>query len=329
MKSNKHNPFIISINGKSHDPFISTIAWNMPVGFEPNWDFVNQCMERRRPGSSTNVTSRVEEDKPVIQSGIKDGKIVDKKVKFVINNNNVVKQNNSYLRPGHADWTSLIKYKKVFSGGGMFSGRLTAPIVYIGSIIRDYLKQKHNIEITSVITNFCNITNPTKDQIEHAIANLIKRKDSCGGILRITGNNIPQGIGSPFIDNCESTISKYLFAIPGVKGVSFGDGFWLSLTKGSQTNDSLKIENGKIVSTTNHMGGILGGITNGMPLIVNVGFKPTPSIGKKQSTVDFKQNKNTQISINGRNDPSIIIRGQVVAESYFAIALYELILNND
>jgi chorismate synthase len=285
-------------------------------------------MERRKPGKNKLVTSRKEEDKVTIKSGIDKNNILNgQKMKFIIKNNNVnSKAYNSLLRPGHADWTSLIKYKKVLPGGGQFSGRLTAPIVFIGSIIENYLKEKYKITISSKISSLYKTSNPSEKQISKIIEELKNEGDSAGGVLEINIKNMVPGLGSDFFGGVESVMSKYLFSIPGVKGVSFGDGFGLSQMKGSQANDELFLDaNKKIYTKTNHMGGILGGITSGMDLKINVGFKPTPSISKEQHTVDYKTFKEAIISTNGRHDPTIILRGQVVCEAYIAIALFELI----
>jgi chorismate synthase len=218
----------------------------------------------------------------------------------------------------------------VLPGGGQFSGRLTAPIVFIGAIINDYLNNKYKINISSKIVSLYNVKNPNKNQIQNIIGKLKKEGDSTGGILEINVNNVISGLGSDFFGGIESKLSQYLFSIPGVKGVSFGDGFELSKMKGSQSNDELFLnKNKKIYTKSNHMGGILGGITNGMDLKINVGFKPTPSINKKQRTVDYKTMNETTIKINGRHDPAIILRGQVVCEAYIAIALLELIKSNE
>jgi chorismate synthase len=229
------------------------------------------------------------------------------------------------LRPGHADWTQYIKYGSILPGGGQFSGRLTAPVVFTGAICKQLLIQ-NKIIITSKIYSIGNIYNPTQKQINEIITRTQNSNNSIGGIIEAEIKNVPLGLGSDFFGGIEAKISNLLFSIPGVKGVEFGDGFKISHMNGDQTNDEIYIKNKKIYSKTNHMGGILGGISNGMPIVVRVGFKPTPSIGIAQNTVNISNMKQEKITINGRHDPCIAIRGQIVVEAYLAIAMLDLVL---
>jgi len=317
----------IKIWGKSHDDEIGASVTGLPKGLVLDWNFINSEMERRKPGKNNLVTSRKEEDKPIFTSGIKNNKLDGKELSFVIKNtNHNSSEYKTILRPNHADWTSLIKYKKVFPGGGQFSARLTAPIVLIGAIVKQILKQK-GISITSKITSLYNLKKPTQKQIATLIEKMKNEKDSIGGTLQVVISGNISGIGSDYFGSVESKISQFIFSIPGVKGISFGDGFDLSNKKGSEVIDEIYIKNKKILSKTNHMGGILGGISNGMPIVVNIAFKPTPTIGKKLNTIDFSTMKKCVMENTGRHDPSIIIRGQVVAEEYIAIALYDLLLS--
>ena len=230
-------------------------------------------------------------------------------------------------RPSHGDFSGSIKYagNQDPRGGGHFSGRLTAPLVFSGALAKLILKQR-KISISASISNVGGIADPSEKDIEDIVTKARDNKDSVGGAVRCSITGMPAGLGSPdFGRNIEGIISQYMFAIPAVKAISFGAGFGFADMHGSEANDPFVIRDGKIVTETNHSGGINGGITNGMPVEFEVAFRPTPSIGKAQKTVDLSEMKETEIEIVGRHDPCIVPRAVVVVEASAALAACEIV----
>lgn len=345
----------ISIFGESHGEAIGVVLDGLPAGEKINFDEINIQMRRRRPGSGSLVTSRKETDVPHVVSGIFEGKTTGTPLCAIINNENAYSKDyekNRFLpRPGHADFTAHVKYKgfEDFRGGGHFSGRLTAPMVFAGAVCRQILETK-GITIGSHIASIgdvfdekfnpvdipCDVLNclakrsfpvlneEIRKNMEEKILKVKSRKDSIGGVIECAVTGVPCGIGDPIFDNIESKISSLIFAIPGVKGVEFGGGFELSKKCGSVSNDNFMVENEIIKTATNNSGGILGGISSGMPIIFRVAFKPTPSIAKEQVTVNLKSGLAEKISIKGRHDPCIVARAATVVESASAIAILDL-----
>lgn len=346
----------ISVFGESHGEAIGVVLDGLPAGVKINFDEVNAQMKRRKPGGDNLVTSRKESDTAHVISGIFEGKTTGAPMCAVIYNENASSKDyekSRFLpRPGHADFTAHVKYKgfEDFRGGGHFSGRLTAPVVFAGAVCRQILARK-GIFIGSHIASIGNVFdekfNPVdipyevlnclsqcafpvlnkeiKNKMEAKILEVKAQKDSVGGVIECAVIGVPCGIGDPIFDNIESKISSIIFGIPGVKGVEFGGGFELSKKCGSVCNDNFTVSNGIIKTTTNNSGGILGGISLGMPIVFKVAFKPTPSIAKEQTTVNLKSGLTEKISIQGRHDPCIAVRAGAVVEAAAAIAILDLI----
>lgn len=370
----------ISIFGESHGSEIGVVIDGLESGFEIDLKEVEKQIDRRKPGKNRLSTARKEDDIPNIVSGFFEGKTTGTPLCATIKNKD--RKSTDYtqirdnFRPGHADYTGFVRYKGFndYRGGGHFSGRLTAPIVFAGAICRQILEKK-GIKIVSHIKSIKNIEDSSfdyididseitkrlsssdfplinesletnmKDEILKARENL----DSVGGKIECAVTGICAGVGSPIFDSVESVISSMMFSIPAVKGIEFGEGFGISEMYGSEANDEMYVnENGDILSYTNNNGGVIGGITNGMPIVFTVAIKPTPSIAKKQKTVNIseirsdnisncnnkldkdecaKKNriKNNEIEVNGRHDPCIVQRAVSVIEAATAIAILDMI----
>jgi chorismate synthase len=343
-----------TIFGSSHGPAVGCVVDGCPPGVAISVDKIQKQLERRRPGASDVSSPRKEKDNLVILSGIMDGKATGGSITGVVNNKDADSKVYDVFRvvprPGHADFTAAMKYHGFHDhrGGGIFSGRMTIPLVISGSIAMQALESRgirvaaHSLRIGRVWAK----SNPPIPDIERvarkndvgcadpSIAKLMKaeildakrEKDSVGGIIECIATGLPAGAGEPFFNSVESVLSHLLFSIPALKGIEFGAGFQVAEMKGSENNDQFKIKNGKIVTETNNAGGILGGITNGMPLILRVAMKPTPSIGKIQRSVNLKEMKETELEIVGRHDPCIVPRAVPVVESVVSIGLLDLMI---
>jgi chorismate synthase len=345
-----------SIFGESHGNSIGIIIDGLPSGIELDIEEINREMRRRAPGKNKFSTARNEKDEFQIQSGYFNNRTTGTPLCITIKNSDQhskdYEKTKSLLRPGHADYTGFVKYDGFndYRGGGHFSGRITAPIVFAGAVAKQVLKKKgiiigsHIKSIGAVEDDYFDSVNIKKELLEELskkefptideekalkmkeeILKCKEELDSIGGIVECAILNLPAGIGSPFFNSVESILSSLMFSIPAVKGVEFGAGFNISRMKGSQANDEFFIENDKIKTYTNNNGGILGGITNGMPLIFRVAFKPTASIAKEQRTVDIVTRENTMIRIEGRHDPCIVQRAVPVVEAAAAMGILELI----
>ena len=355
----------ISIFGESHGAEIGVVIDGLEPGFEIDLDEVERQMDRRKPGKNRLSTARKEDDKANIVSGFFEGKTTGTPLCANIKNKDRKSADYTQIRdnfrPGHADYTGFVRYKGFndYRGGGHFSGRLTAPIVFAGAICRQILEKK-GIKITSHIKAIKNIEDSSFDytnideklikrlsysdfplideSLEDSMKNEILKAreilDSVGGKIECAVVGIDAGIGSPIFDSVESVISSMMFSIPAVKGIEFGEGFDISRLYGSESNDEMYVDNeGKILSYTNNNGGVIGGITNGMPIVFTVAIKPTPSISSKQRTVNAAglrsyENgyvKNTEIEVNGRHDPCIVQRAVSVIESAAAIAMLDML----
>lgn len=346
-----------SIFGESHGVGIGIIIDGLPAGIKLDFDMIKTEMDRRRPGRNNISSCRAEEDKLQILSGIFNDYTTGAPLCVLIENTDQHSRDyekiKGLLRPGHADYTAYIKSKGYndYRGGGHFSGRLTAPIVFAGAIAKQLLTA-HNIKITSHIykigakkdtafkdinldeklidnlsrSDFPVIEPSAKQEMIDIITAAKASKDSVGGIIEAAAFNLPAGLGSPFFDSLESTISHLVFSIPGVKGIEFGEGFDIAELKGSEANDQYYIRNGNITAYSNHNGGILGGISNGMPILFRTAFKPTPSIALQQKTVNIKTMENTTLNLEGRHDPCIVPRAIPVIEAVTAIGILEHVL---
>ena len=346
----------ISVFGESHGQAIGVVIDGLPAGVKLDLELISQEMKRRRPGYSELTTARREEDRVDILSGFFQGTTTGTPLTAVILNTNTKSKDyeaiKDLIRPSHADYTGHIKYTSFndYRGGGHFSGRLTAPLVFAGAIAKQMLKEK-NITIGGHIQSiadvddssfnpvsieplllkelakkeFCVIDDSKGQQMKEQILKAKAENDSVGGIIEAAIVNLPVGAGDPIFNAVESTLAQLLFSIPAVKGVEFGRGFAISRMKGSEANDQMFIDNGQIGFFTNNNGGILGGIATGMPVIFRVAVKPTPSIGRAQKTVDIAKRINTTIEIQGRHDPCIVPRVLPVIEAAAALATLELL----
>ena len=344
-----------TIFGESHGKGIGITIDGLPPGLELDLAEISREMTRRAPGRNPLSTDRSEKDAYTIWSGFVNGKTTGTPLCAIIENTNQRSADYDSLaakfRPGHADYSGFIKYKGFndIRGGGHFSGRLTASLVFAGAIAKQLLRQK-NILIGSHIQRIGPISEPkfptgpfekqVLEQLTHqdfaVIDPLIAQQmqdcilsaksvgDSVGGIIEAAVLNLPAGLGDPFFDSLESTLSHLLFSIPAIKGVEFGAGFDLATMRGSTANDALFNQNGKIQTSTNHNGGILGGITNGMPLIFRVVVKPTASIYLEQHTVN-SLGENTTLIVEGRHDPCIVPRAVPVVEAVAAMAIWDVL----
>ena len=314
--------FNIEYIGTSHGSSVGVIASGLPAGEAVDVDELQAFLRRRSPGTSSTVSARTEPDEPIIKSGITNGVTDGDPLEIEILNVDVKDDDYSDLRdiprPGHADYTAYVKYGSDYdmTGGGQFSGRLTAPLCALGGICLQVLKRR-NISISASIVKTGNVD----DAISHG--------DSVGGIIECQIDGLPAGIGGPFASGLESRLASALFAIPAVKGVEFGAGFSIADLRGSECNDEYVISNGQVKTKTNNCGGILGGISNGMPIVFRVAFKPTPSISLPQQSVNLKTMEEVTINIKGRHDPCIALRSAPIVEAASAICLTEILSEED
>ena len=349
MKNTFGNSVAVTLFGESHGSHIGVVIDGICPGLEINTDFINSQLSKRRPSLSTD-TKRREKDKYEIISGVYEGKTTGTPLTVIIPNEDT--KSTDYQkdapRPSHADFAASVKYHgyEDYRGGGHFSGRITAALVVAGAILLPHLNKlgikigTHILECAGISdTPFSNIDEeleiikdkqfPTiSDADKEMIAEIEKARmelDSVGGILESAIVGMPAGVGEPWFDSVESIISHALFSIGGVKGIEFGSGFKLSKMRGSEANDQFYINDGKVLTKTNNSGGINGGITNSMPIIVKCAVKPTPSISKPQASVDLNKMENTTLEIKGRHDPAIIRRASVVVDSMLAITIADLL----
>ncbi|MDO5448274.1 MAG: chorismate synthase [Clostridia bacterium] len=314
--------FNIEYFGTSHGPSVGVRASGLPVGEAIDVNELAAFLSRRSPGTSSKVSARTEPDDPIIKSGITngltDGDTLEIEIKNVDARDNDYSDLKDIPRPGHADYTAYVKYGSDYdmTGGGQFSGRLTAPLCALGGICLQMLKRR-NISISASVIK-------TGD-VDGAIEN----GDSVGGIIECQIDGVPAGVGGPFANGLESRLSFALFAIPAVKGVEFGAGFKSAELKGSECNDEYCIENDVIKTKSNNCGGILGGISNGMPIVFRVAFKPTPSIALPQQSINLKTMEEVTVNIKGRHDPCIALRSAPIVEAAAAICLTEILSEED
>ncbi len=353
MASNWQHGIAISIFGESHGGGIGVVMDNLPPGIPIDLDKLSTFTARRtaKKGDTTS-TARAEKDIPEILSGLYLGKTTGTPLCAVIRNQDTKSESYDNIqklaRPGHADYTGFLRYAGANDprGGGHFSGRLTAPLTLAGGICKQILEQQ-GILVGAHIRSIMEINDtpyPTVsldadtllsagakpfpvlddaagDAMIARINDARMMQDSVGGVVECGILGVKAGIGSPMFDGIENTLSSLLFGIPAVKGVSFGDGFAATTHYGSENNDPFVGENGEIRTKTNHAGGILGGISNGMPILFSVAFKPTPSISQPQETVDFRTGTNETIEIKGRHDPCVVARAVPVVEACAAIGI--------
>lgn len=346
----------LTVFGESHGDGIGVVLDGVPAGYKIDMDKLLLQMARRAPGKDKTSTPRLEKDFPNIKSGILNSTTTGAPIACVIENTNTKSGDYSNLletpRPGHSDYTAYVKYNGFndIRGAGHFSGRLTAPIVFAGAILRQILEQK-GIKIAAHISSvgsardegfnptvisdelinslnessFAVISSEAEQSMRDVIEQARKACDSVGGVVECAVVGMPVGVGGPLFDGIEGKLSQAIFAIPAVKGVEFGSGFNSAMLKGSENNDPFEYKNDKVVTTTNNSGGILGGISNGMPIVFRAAFKPTPSIAVEQNTVNLTTKQNAKLVVKGRHDPCVVPRAVSVVEAMAAIAIFDMI----
>ena len=343
----------LSIFGQSHGPAIGMTLDGIPAGMTIDLEELQAFLNRRAPGQNAWSTPRKEEDRPEFLSGVVDTRTCGVPITAIIRNTNTRSGDYDNLkycpRPGHADYTAQIKYAGAqdAAGGGHFSGRLTAPLCIAGGMCKQWLEAQgirigaHIIQIGSETADrfdpiapqfdqvgqiFPTLTADAAERFKAAISDAHAQGDSIGGRVECAITGLPAGLGGPLFDGLEGRIAQIVYGIPAVKNVGFGLSENFASTYGSISNDAFAYQNGEVVTETNHCGGILGGITNAMPVIFDVTFKPTPSISKPQQTVDLCRGENTTIVVKGRHDPCIVPRAVPVVEAAAAIAIYDMLL---
>ena len=352
MKNVFGNQITISLFGESHGEQIGVVIDGLAPGLDVDMEFMRKQLELRKPHGKIS-TKRVETDEPKIVSGVFEGKTTGTPVCILFENSNTKSKDYSktkdLMRPGHADFTAIEKYHGYadYRGGGHFSGRITTPIVAAGAIMMDALKKKgiyigtHMKQCGPVfdrpfehlkedVEALSDMIFPVLDEecavrMKQYMEEIALEGDSVGGILETVVTGVPSGVGEPWFDTMESCLAHGIFSIPAVKGIEFGKGFAFAQMKGSEANDAFEMRNGTVATRTNHNGGINGGITNGMPIQFQTVIKPTPSIYKKQDTVDISKRENVTLQIEGRHDPAIIHRARVVVDSITALVVSDML----
>lgn len=320
----------VSIWGQSHSEAIGVTIDGFPAGFAIDFEQLSSFLERRAPGRDKYSTQRKEEDAPRFLSGLVGNKTCGAPITAAIFNKDTRSADYNNIRdiprPSHADYTAFVKYKGAsdVNGGGHFSGRLTAPLCIAGGICKQLL-EKNGIKTNASIVSIGGVSG-TEEKMLEKIDSARMAADSVGGIIECTVDGIPAGIGDPMFDGMENRISRAVFAIPAVRGIEFGRGFAAASMKGSEHNDEFYVSDGKIMTRTNNHGGILGGITSGMPVVFRVPFKPTPSIGIEQKSVSLSEMRGASLTIKGRHDPCIVRRAVPCVEAAAAIAVLDAML---
>ena len=321
--------FRFTIFGQSHAPAIGVTIEGLPAGFVPDMEKLQAFLDRRAPGRDRFSTARREADAPQFVSGLRDGAVCGAPVTALIYNSDTRSKDYSELeyvpRPGHADFPAMVKYggSRDFAGGGQFSGRLTAPLCIAGGLALQVLASR-GIEIHAEIAAIGGDTSP--ETMFGRIDEVREQSDSVGGVIRCVCTGLPAGVGEPMFGGLENRIAQAVFGIPAVKGIDFGAGFGVSEMRGSENNDPFYFDGGAVKTEGNNHGGILGGISTGMPVVFRAFFKPTPSIGKPQCSVNLKTGEAAELVIRGRHDPCIVPRAVPCVEAAAAAAIYDAIL---
>lgn len=339
----------MTIFGQSHSPAIGVTLEGIPAGEELDFEKLQQFLSRRAPGKNDYSTPRKEADLPEFLSGVVENRTCGAPLTAIIRNTNTRSKDYSELkilpRPGHADYTAEVKYfgAQDFAGGGHFSGRLTAPLCIAGGICAQLL-EREGIRIYSRIASigsvsdegalegstaekiFPVVSDEQGEKMKALIAALRSEGNSVGGVIECLVTGLPAGLGDPMFGGMENRIAQVVFGIPAVKGLEFGAGFGAARLTGLENNDPYVMENGTMRTTTNNSGGILGGITNGMPLTFRVAIKPTPSVSAPQQSVDLTTGQTRTLEIKGRHDPCIVPRAVPCVEAAAAVAVYDALL---
>lgn len=346
-----------SIFGESHGPAIGVVLEQVPPGLVLDREAISKEMARRAPGKSPLSTARKEADIPEILSGVFEGKTTGTPLCAIIHNSDHHSKDYAktrfLARPSHGDYTGFVRYQGCndYRGGGHFSGRLTAPLVFAGAVAKQLLAQRgitvgaHISQVGTVKDTsfaateltptlfqtlsekvFPTVDDQAGEAMQAEILQAREELDSIGGAIQCAVLGLPVGVGSPDLGcNVEGVLAQHLFAVPAVKGLSFGAGFDFAAMRGSQANDPFYMENGQVKTRTNHSGGVNGGISNGMPILFQVAIRPTPSIGREQDTINFSTMEDAKLTIQGRHDPCIVHRVVPVIEAAAALAICELL----
>ena len=349
----------VSVFGQSHGKAIGVVVDGLPAGEAIDLEELNAFLARRKPGKSPLSTARKESDAPVFLSGLENGVTCGAPLCAVIENSDQHSSDYTELRdkprPGHADYTAFVKWggQADMRGGGHFSGRLTAPLCIAGGIARQILARRGvyvGAHLWSVGTErdtpfplrptrelfeavaakpFPVLDDHAGERMQALILEARQAQDSVGGVIECAAAGMPAGLGDPMFGGVENRLASALFGIPAVKGVEFGDGFAAARAHGSENNDPFIMEGGRVAAETNHAGGILGGITSGMPIVLRTAMKPTPSIARPQRTVSLSAGADTELVIHGRHDPCIAHRAVPVVEAVTAAVLLDLLLEGN
>ncbi len=349
MSSSYGKDMRITIFGQSHSPAIGVTIEGIPAGQEIDFNELAVFLDRRAPGRNEFSTARREADKPEFISGIKGNVTCGTPLTAIIRNTDTRSQDYEELvcipRPGHADYTANVKYggAQDYAGGGHFSGRMTAPLCVAGGIFMQFLRRE-GIEIISCIKSIGSISDENEltvstagkefpavsddagEKMRALIAAAKAEGDSVGGVIECKVIGVPAGLGDPMFDGIENRIAQAVFGIPAVKGIEFGIGFAAAKLRGSENNDCFEMKENKVVTKTNNCGGILGGITDGMPVVFRAAIKPTPSVAKEQRTLNLVTGEQEILRVGGRHDPCIVPRAVPCIESAAAIAVYDALL---
>ena len=349
MSSSYGENLRIHIFGESHGSAVGVTMEGIPAGEAVDLDGLQKFLDRRAPGRNPWSTPRKEADIPEFLSGLQEGKTCGTPVTAILRSANTRSGDYDALRdvprPGHADYTAWVKYgeSRDSRGGGHFSGRLTAPLCVAGGICLQLLaregitvlsriaaiggiRDEGELTASTAAKTFPTVSDARGEAMRAAIGEARLAGDSLGGVIECAVLGLPAGLGDPMFDGMENRIASAVFAVPAVKGIEFGAGFAAAGLRGSENNDPFSVENGRIITTSNHCGGILGGITDGMPLTFRAAVKPTPSIARPQQSVNLKTGKIVPLTVTGRHDPCIVPRAVPCIEAAAAIAVYDALL---
>lgn len=349
MSSSYGENLRIHIFGESHGPAVGVAVEGIPAGERVDLEELQRFLDRRAPGRSAWSTPRKEADVPEFLSGLREGRTCGTPLTAILKSANTRSGDYDALRdvprPGHADYTAWVKYgeSRDSRGGGHFSGRLTAPLCVAGGICLQLLaregitvlsriaaiggiRDEGELTASTAEKAFPTVSDSAGEAMRSAIAAARAEGDSLGGVIECAVLGLPAGLGDPMFDGMENRIAAAVFGIPAVKGIEFGAGFAAAGLRGSENNDAFSVENGRIITDGNHCGGILGGITDGMPLVFRAAVKPTPSLARPQQSVDLKTGEIVPLTVTGRHDPCIVPRAVPCLEAAAAIAVYDALL---
>lgn len=349
MSSSYGENLRIHIFGESHGPAVGVAVEGIPAGERVDLEELQRFLDRRAPGRSAWSTPRKEADIPEFLSGLREGRTCGTPLTAILKSANTRSGDYDALRdvprPGHADYTAWVKYgeSRDSRGGGHFSGRLTAPLCVAGGICLQLLaregvtvlsriaaiggiRDEGELTASTAEKAFPTVSDSAGEAMRSAIAAARAEGDSLGGVIECAVLGLPAGLGDPMFDGMENRIAAAVFGVPAVKGIEFGAGFAAAGLRGSENNDAFSVENGRIITDSNHCGGILGGITDGMPLTFRAAVKPTPSLARPQQSVDLKTGEIVPLTVTGRHDPCIVPRAVPCLEAAAAIAVYDALL---